>query len=90
VVEEAIRSGRTVVVENVGENVGATLQSLMKRQVSKYGAQAMLTFCRKSYKLDPAFRLFVVTTLAKPHFDANVTNHVTMLNFNVNLECLQA
>ena len=32
----------------------------------------------------------MVTTHPKPHFDANVTNHVTVLNFNVNLECLQA
>jgi len=86
----AIDMGRTVVVEQVGETIDASLQSLMKKQVSKHGAQKMLQFCRKSYKLDPGFRLFVVTTLSKPHFDANVTNHVTILNFNVNLECLQA
>lgn len=50
----------------------------------------MLHFCKKSYKLDGAFRLFLVTTHPQPHFDVNVTNHVTVLNFSVNLECLQA
>lgn len=89
-VEIAIEMGRTVIVEQVGETIGASLQSLMKKQAAKHGAQPMLQFCRKSYKLDPAFRLFVVTTHARPHFDANATNHVTVLNFNVNLECLQA
>jgi hypothetical protein len=29
--------GRTVVVEHVGEEIGMNLQSLMKKQVSKYG-----------------------------------------------------
>lgn len=88
--EMAIEVGRAVLVESSGESYSAPLQSLLKRVVTKFGAQPMLSFCRKSYKLDAAFKLYVVTTHPKPHFDANVTNHVTVLNFSVNLECLQA
>lgn len=62
----------------------------MKKQVTKYGGQRMIQFCRKSYKFDKNFKLFVVSTHARPHFDVNVTNHVTLLNFSVNLESLQA
>ena len=50
----------------------------------------MIVFCRKQYKYDKAFRLFVVSTHPKPHFDVNITNHVTFLNFSVNVESLQA
>lgn len=89
-VELAIEMGRTVVIEQAGATVGAGLQSLLKKHVTKYGAQPMIQFCRKSYKLDVAFRLYVATSHPQPHFDANVTNHVTLLNFSVNLECLQA
>ena len=34
--------------------------------------------------------MYVVTTHPHPHFDAHVSNHVTLLNFSVNLECMQA
>jgi|TARA_B110000285_G_scaffold216253_1_gene263367 dynein heavy chain, axonemal len=87
-IEIAIDMGRTVVVENVGEEIGMNLQSLMKKQVSKYGGQRMVLFCRKSYKYDKNFRLFVVSAHPRPHFDVNITNHVTLLNFSVNIESL--
>jgi hypothetical protein len=50
----------------------------------------MLEFCRKSYKYDRNFKLFVLSKHARPHFDVNITNHVTLLNFSVNVESLQA
>jgi len=50
----------------------------------------MVQFCRKSHKYDQNFKLFVVSAYAKPHFDVNITNHVTLLNFSVNVESLQA
>ena len=50
----------------------------------------MILFCRKSYKFDKNFRCYVISTHSKPHFDVNITNHVTLCNFSVNLESLQA
>ena len=50
----------------------------------------MIDFCRKSYKYDKNFKLFVVSSHPRPHFDVNITNHVTLLNFSVNIESLQA
>ena len=82
--------GRTVIVEKLVEHIGMDLQSLMKKQVSKYGGQRMIQFCRKSYKYDQNFKLFVISTHPRPHFDVNITNHVTLLNFSVNVESLQA
>lgn len=43
----AIEMGRTLIVEQVSETVGPSLQSLMKKLVTKHGAQQMLQFCRK-------------------------------------------
>jgi hypothetical protein len=40
--------GQTAIVEHVAERIGSTLQSLMKKQVSKHGGQRMVQFCRKS------------------------------------------
>ena len=88
--ELAVDMGRTVIVEQLGEHIGMNLQSLMKKVVSKYGSSRMIDFCRKSYKYDKNFKLFVVSTHPRPHFDVNITNHITLLNFSVNIESLQA
>lgn len=50
----------------------------------------MMQFSRKTYKFDKNFRLFVVSMQPRLHFDVNITNHVTLLNFSVNVESLQA
>ena len=89
-IELAIDMGQTVIVEHIEEHIGSNLQSLMKKQVSKYGGQRMIQFCRKSYKYDQNFKLFVISSHPRPHFDVNITNHVTLLNFSVNVESLQA
>ena len=48
----------------------------------------MISFCRKSHKFDKRFRLFVITNLANPYFEVNVTNHVTTVNFGVGIDSL--
>jgi len=67
----------------------------MKKYITREGGggiagQKMINFCRKQYKYDKNFSLYVVSTHAKPNFDINITNHITLVNFAINLENLQA
>ncbi len=48
----------------------------------------MLKYCRKQLKMEPTFNLILVSNLGKPHFDVNITNHVTLVNFFVTNEGL--
>jgi len=48
----------------------------------------MIKFCRKVIKLDKGFRLLLVTNHAKPHFDVNLTNYSTLVNFFTTVEGL--
>jgi len=89
-VEIAIETGKTVIIEGVANSINLNLQSIMKRSVSKHGGQSLIRFCRKQYKYDKNFRLYVVSKHTKPRFGVNITNHVTMVNFNINTESLQA
>ena len=50
----------------------------------------MINFCRKQCGFHTDFRLFVVSHHARPHFDVNITNHVTLVNFCMSLDNLQA
>jgi len=87
-VEMAVENGRTVIVDQVGDKIGINLHSLMKREINKYGSNRMISFCRKQYKFDKNFRLFVISSNDVPLFDVNITNHISLINFGVNLESL--
>jgi hypothetical protein len=87
-IEIAVDMGRSVIVEHIGSLIELNLQSLIRKDVSKYGGARMIQFCRKSYKYDKNFKLFVVSSHPRPNFDVNITNHVTVLNFSVSLESL--
>lgn len=86
--ELAIDLGKIVLVENLYEKVDVAIESLVRREITKYGNQKMLKFCRRPLKYDPGFDLFVLTNLAKPHYDCNITNHVCQVNFFVTVEGL--
>ena len=86
--ELAIDLGRVVLVENLGEKIDVHIESLVRREITKYGNQKMLKFCRRPLKYDPGFDLFILTNLSKPHYDCNVTNHVCQVNFFVTVEGL--
>lgn len=88
--ELAIEVGKTVIIEQIDQFINMNLQSIMKKQVSKHGGARMITFCRKQYKYDKNFQLYVVSQAIKPQFDVNITNHVTMVNFSINQDSLQA
>lgn len=48
----------------------------------------MIKFCRKQLKLEKGFKLILVTSIPRPSYDVNLTNHVTIANFFVSLEGL--
>jgi len=86
--EVAIDIGKVVLVENLPERVDFNIESLVKQEISKYQDMRMIKFCRKQLKIEKGFKLILVTSLAKPSYDVNVTNHVTIVNFFVSLEGL--
>jgi hypothetical protein len=56
----AIELGETVIVDEVTENLGLGLQSIMRKQVSQQGGQNTIQFGGKFCKYDRGFKLFVV------------------------------
>jgi dynein heavy chain len=64
--EMAIEIGKVVIVEGITQHVNMNLQSIMKKQISKYSGSRMMNFCRKQYKYDKNFDLYVVSTAARP------------------------
>jgi dynein heavy chain len=86
--EMAIDQGLLVLVENLGEDIDVHIESLVRREITKYGNQKMIKFCRRPLKYDEGFRMLMVTNLSRPHYADNITNHVATVNFFVTIEGL--
>jgi dynein heavy chain len=87
-IEIAIEMGKIVLIENITDKVDIHIESLVKQEISRYEDTRFIKFCRKKFKLDPGFGLFLITSEPKPHFDVNLTNYSTMVNFYVTVEGL--
>ena len=86
--EMAIDQGLLVLVENLGETMDVHIESLVRREITKYGNQKMIKFCRRPLKYDEGFKMIMLTNLPRPHYADNITNHVTTVNFFVTIEGL--
>lgn len=80
--------GRTVIVDQVSDEISLNLQSIMRKKINNYGGQNLLCFQRKNYKFDPNFNLIVACMSQRPKFDVNITNYITLVNFSINVESL--
>ena len=86
--ETCIDYGKLALVENIGEEIDVHIESLVRREITKYGNQKMIKYCRKPIKYEPNFNLIILTNLTKPHYDPNITNHLTLVNFYMTVEGL--
>ena len=77
-------------VHNMTEKYDIILESLIKRDIARYGDISMINFCRKKLLFNNNFSLVMLTNVAKPCFDVNLTNYVTLINFNISLEGLSS
>ena len=81
--ELAIESGWSVLIENMGEQVDATLNPVIARNFFKKGKNKILKLGGKDLTLNEKFRLFMHTKLANPHYPPEVQAEATLINFTV-------
>jgi dynein heavy chain, axonemal len=87
-IEVAIEVGKLVMVENVPEDVNIQIESLVRQEITKHNESLMIKFCRKIFKLDKGFGVILVSNLSTPHFNVNMTNYCTLVNFYITVEGL--
>jgi ABC-type dipeptide/oligopeptide/nickel transport system ATPase component len=80
---QAVQNGQTVVIENVGENIDATLDPILSRSVIKRGRSYFIKVGSEEVAYDPKFRLFLQTKLSNPHYKPEVAAQCTLINFIV-------
>ena len=81
--ENAIRVGQPVLLENMGETVDATLEPLLQKHLVKQGSRLLLRLRDTSIEYDPNFVFFMTTRMSNPHYLPDIQIKVTLVNFTV-------
>ncbi|KPA79969.1 putative dynein heavy chain [Leptomonas pyrrhocoris] len=88
-IEFCIRAGRPVLLENVGEELDASLNPLLDRQTFMEGGTEMIRISDTPIPWNPRFKFFMTTKLPNPHYIPEVMVRVTLLNFFITPQGLE-
>ena len=89
-VENAIQFGQPVLLQDVGEELDPTLDPVLSKQFIKRGNQILVKLGDKEVDYNPEFRLYITTKLPNPHYLPEISTKVTIVNFSVKEQGLQA
>lgn len=81
--ENAIRVGLPVLLENVEESLDAALDSVLLRQTYRSQGRLLMKLGDSEVDYDPNFRLYITTKLANPLYLPELQIKVTIVNFTV-------
>ncbi|CAM9107555.1 unnamed protein product [Discosporangium mesarthrocarpum] len=80
-VEGAINSGQTLIIENISEDIDATLDPVLARAIYKKGRSLFLKLGGEEVEYDPGFQLYLQTKLSNPHYKPEIAAQCTLINF---------
>ena len=81
--ENAVRFGRWVLLENVGETLDAALEPLLLQQKFLQGGTEMIKIGDSTIPWNDTFKFFMTTKLSNPHYAPEVCVKVSLLNFAI-------
>ncbi|XP_051263759.1 dynein axonemal heavy chain 11 isoform X8 [Dicentrarchus labrax] len=81
VIEQALASGETLLIENLPEKVDPVLEPLLGRNTIKRGRYIQIR--GKDCEYNSNFQLIIHTKLANPHFPPELQAQTTLINFTV-------
>ncbi|CAB1101954.1 unnamed protein product [Ectocarpus sp. CCAP 1310/34] len=87
--ENGIRFGRWVLLENVQEALDAALEPLLLQQKFKQGGTEMIKVGDSTIPWNDQFRFFMTTKLSNPHYPPEVSVKVSLLNFAITFTGLE-
>ena len=90
VLETCIRNGRSLIIEDVGELIEPALEPVLQKAVYKSGNRNLIRLGDTEVDYDAEFRFYMTTKLPNPHYLPEVCIKVTLINFTVTMEGLEA
>ncbi|KOB68985.1 Dynein heavy chain 7, axonemal [Operophtera brumata] len=90
VLENAVQFGQPVLLENVLEELDPMLEPLLQQQTFKQGGALCIKIGDTIVEYNKDFKLYISTKLANPHYLPEVGVRVTLVNFMLAKDGLQA
>eukprot|EP00658_Telonema_sp_P-2_P070956 TRINITY_DN60305_c0_g1_i1.p1 TRINITY_DN60305_c0_g1~~TRINITY_DN60305_c0_g1_i1.p1 ORF type:complete len:544 (+),score=182.83 TRINITY_DN60305_c0_g1_i1:121-1752(+) len=87
--ESSVRFGRTLLLENVTENIDPSLEPVLLKQIFKQGGTDMIKLGDSVIAYDPSFKFYMTTNLRNPHYTPEVSVKVSLLNFMITANGLE-
>jgi dynein heavy chain len=87
--ENGVRFGRWVLLENIGEALDAALEPLLLQQKFKQGGTEMIKIGDSTIPWNDSFRFFMTTKLPNPHYSPEVCVKVALINFAITFTGLE-
>jgi dynein heavy chain len=81
--ENAVRTGQAVLLEDVGEQLDPAIEPLLLKQTIRQGGRLLLKLGDTLVDYDKNFKLYITTKLSNPHYLPEVSIKVTIINFTV-------
>jgi dynein heavy chain len=79
----AIENGEGFLVENIGEQIDASMMSVLRRTAVKRGGKSFVILGDSEVEFNPNFRLYLHTKLSNPHYPPEIQAETTLVNFSV-------
>jgi dynein heavy chain len=87
--ENGIRYGAPVLLENVGQELDPSLEPVLLKQVFKRAGQLLLRLGDTDVPYSDEFKFMITTKLANPHYMPEICIKVTVINFTVTMRGLE-
>jgi len=88
--ENCIRLGKPLLLEDVGEQIEPSLEPVLQKAVFKNGSRQLIRLGDSDVDYDSNFKLYMTTKLPNPHYLPEVCIKVTLINFTVTMLGLEA
>jgi dynein heavy chain len=89
IVENSIRMGMPVLLENIEEILDPSLEPLLIKNLVKNGGQLSIRLGDNWVPYSNDFKFFITTKLANPHYLPEICIKVCIINFTVTPEGLE-
>jgi dynein heavy chain len=89
IVENGIRMGQPVLLENIDEFLDPSLEPLLQKNIIKQAGQYVIRLGETWVPYSNDFKFFVTTKLSNPHYLPEICIKVTIINFTVTPEGLE-
>jgi len=87
--ENSIRVGTPVLLEDVGEELDPALEPILLRQLFKQGGRLLIRLGDSDVDYDPKFKFYITTKRPNPHYMPEVCIKTTIINFTVTMKGLE-